>query len=190
MWKMKGCEKFGRPFSLAEKDSNQTNRSWCKRHTSRMEMGYCLYGWQSRYAVPIEAAVGWDHKFTKDFTNSEANKPKEAERVSVTWLGFVCRCEDSIRRVITPYCFWCCWRLMIGRSHFRTQCQVWVGIGMDMWKLNLAKTETAIFIQVRTKTWRPGRKFPLKSMKSSVKFMSHSRIYYPSMEESYDLKKQ
>src|SRR5690606_38072885 len=45
-------------------------------NTVRLEMGYYLYGNEIHDATsPLEAGLGWVTKFTKNFVNSENNKP-------------------------------------------------------------------------------------------------------------------
>ena len=59
------------------------------RDTLRMEMGVCLYGYESNDTTsPLEAGVGWITNVTKDFVNSENLKKQKEAGVTRKLVGF------------------------------------------------------------------------------------------------------
>lgn len=121
------------------------------RDTLRLEMGYCLYGNDITDATsPLEAGLGWVTKFTKSFTNSENLLKQKEEGVKRKLIGFV-MAEKGIPR--GGYTILDSAGQEIGKVTSGTiSPMMGVGIGLGYVTFGHHKSETEIFIRVRSKS--------------------------------------
>jgi len=118
------------------------------RDTLRLEMGYCLYGNDINDTTsPIEAGLGWITKFTNDFNNSEYLKKQKQDGVTKKLVAF----EVEGKRVARHnYDIVDADGNKIGIVTSGTMGpSVQKSIGMGYVPLELAKSGTEIFIQIR-----------------------------------------
>ena len=120
------------------------------RDTLRLEKGYCLYGNDINDSTsPLEAALGWVTKFTKDFVNSDNLKAQKEAGVTRKLVGFE-MLERGIPRHDYPIVNADGKEIGIVTSGTMSP-SLNKGIGMGYVAKELSTPDSEIYIQVRKK---------------------------------------
>jgi len=134
----------------AGKDFDITPIGLAARDTLRLEMGFCLYGNDiDDTTSPLEAGLGWITKFTNDFVDSEFLKNQNEEGIARRLVGFelvdkgIARHDYTVLNESGDE---------IGRVTSGTMSpSLKKAIGLAYVPVDMAKTDTEIYIAVRKK---------------------------------------